>query len=84
MTTENKSVVDKQKPEKKSLDALIEAQQAKLAKLMEKKKQEDRRKLEKNSAAVDELIRGHKLNRVDVEVWLRALPKIKAALIEME
>lgn len=64
----------------KSLDAEIAAAEAKLRKLQDRQKEQQKKERDKNQKAVLELIKAEKLDTVSPELWSRAMPKIKALL----
>ncbi|MCX4151006.1 MULTISPECIES: hypothetical protein [Paraburkholderia] len=63
-----------------SLDEQIAETQRRLEALREKKRVEEKNALGKNRKAIGDLFKAERLDTVDVEVWRKALPKVKALL----
>lgn len=60
------------------IDEQIADAERKLLELKERKRSEEKANAEKNRKAISELIKGERLDTVDVEEWKRRIPKIKA------
>jgi hypothetical protein len=76
-TTPSNNKVEKKS---KSLEEEISAQRAKLKKLEDRYKEQQRKEREKNYKLVEELIKVEKLDLVSIDQWRSALPVIKKAL----
>jgi len=64
----------------KSLDEEIAAAQERLTKLMNQKREKERKDLERNQKAITTLLRTEKLDTVPVERWTEALPGLRRLL----
>lgn len=64
----------------KSLDEEIAAAQQKLNLLVAKKREEERKALERNQKAITALLRTEKLDTVPIEQWTSALPTLRKLL----
>jgi hypothetical protein len=64
----------------KSLDEEIAAAQERLTKLMNQKREKERKDLERNQKAITTLLRTEKLDTVPVEKWTEALPGLRRLL----
>lgn len=60
------------------IDEQIADAEKKLQELKDRKRQEERANAEKNRKAIGELLKGERLDSVDVEDWKKHMPKIKA------
>jgi Spy/CpxP family protein refolding chaperone len=64
----------------RSTEEEIEVTRTKLRELEEKQRREAKAKAEKNSKAVGELLRAHKLDQVSIERWKARLSEIATVL----
>lgn len=64
----------------KSLDEEIAAAQQKLNMLIGKKREEERKALERNQKAITTLLRTEKLDTVPIDQWTSALPALRKLL----
>lgn len=64
----------------KSLDEEIAAAQERLTKLMNQKREKERKDLERNQKAITTFLRTEKLDMVPVDRWTEALPALRRLL----
>jgi hypothetical protein len=76
-TTPSNNKVEKKS---KSLEDEINTQRAKLKKLEDRYKEQQRKEREKNYKLVVELLKAEKLDLVSIDQWRMALPIIKKSL----